>query len=74
MKIIRFIFCFSFLLIYSPFCQADDSSGIDSNGGYRGTGSNFGSGWQSDGNGGYRGTGNNFGKGWQSDGTGTQSQ
>ena len=36
----------------------------------RGTGNNFGSGWQSDGNGGVRGTGNNFGSGWQSDGNG----
>lgn len=33
--------------------------------GTRGTGDNFGSGWESDGRGGVRGTGDNFGKGWE---------
>jgi hypothetical protein len=42
----------------------------DGNGGWRGTGDDFGSGWRSDGNGGFRGTGDNFGSGWRSDGNG----
>lgn len=38
--------------------------------GYRGTGDNWGRGWENDGRGGYRGTGKNWGQGWESDGRG----